>query len=148
MLYSGHLSTADKRFWPKISLYWSKSHKHDLCKADTCTKRTKMVAPKVSALDRFHCTCKSWQTCVFRLNRDHVKWLNEVYRLLVWAPENLWITEKVKSIEKSETRPTYSGSLGLTVFPPGFYMTPSRSVQNHSQSASAVEALWLLVSAI
>ena len=46
----------DKRFGPKISVYWSKSHKHNLSKADTCLKRTKILVPKVSALDRFHCT--------------------------------------------------------------------------------------------
>ena len=47
---------ADKIFCPKISVYWSKSHKHNLSKADTSLKRTKILVPKVSALDKFHCT--------------------------------------------------------------------------------------------
>ena len=48
-------SKADKTFCPKISVYWSKSHKHNLSKAETYLKRTKILVPKVSALDRFHC---------------------------------------------------------------------------------------------
>ena len=55
MLCSGHLSRAGKRFCPQISVYWSKSHKHNLSKVDTCLKRTKILFPKVSALDSFHC---------------------------------------------------------------------------------------------
>ena len=33
----------------------SKSHKHNLSKADTCLKRTKILVPKAFALDRVHC---------------------------------------------------------------------------------------------
>ena len=44
---------ADKRFFPKISAYWSKSHKHNLSKADTCVKRTKiLVQPVIQRTDK------------------------------------------------------------------------------------------------
>ena len=55
MLWSGHLSKVDKKFCPKISVYWSKSHKTNLSKADTCLKWTKIFAQNVSALHRFYC---------------------------------------------------------------------------------------------
>ena len=42
-------------FRPKISVYWWRFHKHNLSKADICLERTKILVPKVSALDRFHC---------------------------------------------------------------------------------------------
>ena len=45
----------DKRFCPKILTYWPNSHKHNLSKADTCLKRTKILVPNVSALDRVYC---------------------------------------------------------------------------------------------
>ena len=50
MLQSGHLPRADKRFCPKISVHWSKSHTTHLPKWDTYLKR-----PKIHPLDRFHC---------------------------------------------------------------------------------------------
>ena len=44
-----------KRVCPKISGYWSKFHKPNLPKVDTCLKRTKILVFKVSALSRLHC---------------------------------------------------------------------------------------------
>ena len=53
-----HLRKADISFCPKIPVYWSKCHKYNLSIADTCLKRTKILVPKVTALDRFHCSYK------------------------------------------------------------------------------------------
>ena len=43
-----------QKICPKISVYWSKSNRHNLSKVDTCLKRTKIMVPKVSAFDRFY----------------------------------------------------------------------------------------------
>ena len=48
-----------KRFSLEISVSLSNSHNPDLSKADTCLKRTTIFAPKVSALDKFHCSYPS-----------------------------------------------------------------------------------------
>ena len=37
-----------------MSVYWTKSHKHDMSKADTCLKRTIILVPMVSASGSFH----------------------------------------------------------------------------------------------
>ena len=52
-------SKADERFCTNLSVYWWKSHKPNLPKADTYLKRTKILVQKVSALGSFHCI-KTW----------------------------------------------------------------------------------------
>ena len=73
-VWIGHLPKADKRFCPKISVYWSKSHKPNLSKADTCLKRTKILVFKESSLDRFHCIVNLfenyWHICTFFIKLD------------------------------------------------------------------------------
>lgn len=56
-------------------MYWSKSHKHNLSKAHTCLKRTKILAPKVSALDRFYCisNCQIWKCLLSIIIRYHIQ---------------------------------------------------------------------------
>ena len=54
-----------KYFVPKILVHWSKCHKHNLSKADTCLKWTNILVPMVSALDRFHCILKRMATFLY-----------------------------------------------------------------------------------
>ena len=46
--------TVKRRFCSQISIYWSKSHRQNLPKIDICLERIKVLAPKVSTLDRFY----------------------------------------------------------------------------------------------
>ena len=84
MLYSGYLPKADKIFFPKVSVYWSKSHKHKLSKVDTYLKQTKILIPKVSALDRFHCVSVN--------EYPDSSSMSSLIRLLITAPDNSRLT--------------------------------------------------------
>ena len=66
-----HLLKTYKMLCPEISIWWSKSSKPNLSKADTCLKRTKVLAPEMSALDRFH--CNFYGECRTALWRDLIK---------------------------------------------------------------------------
>ena len=83
-LFNADTCQSGHKILPKISVYWSKSHKHNLSKADTCLKRINIFVPKVSALDRFYCILSQHQ---------HLIRLEEIQGVLVCSKTILDFTK-------------------------------------------------------